>query len=159
TASNPSTCGTAAWLGAIAQTSPATTPNALTVTVNPAGMTAGVCTGKVAITYAGPAGNTTLDVPVTLFVATTPLLNISLPQGFGVEATTLQGANISRTISMTSTDGTTVIQYGAIFAADSPCQWLFAAPLNASTPTPLQVSIQPGCVTSPGTYTGRLTIT
>ena len=158
TASNPATCGTGSWLAATTQSSPATTPNALTVTVNPAGMTAGICTGKVTITYAGSAGNTQLDVPVTLFVSTTPLLNISLPQGFGVEATTLSGSTIQRQISMTSTDGTTAINYTLVFTS-SGCQWLFAAPLTGTTPTPVQVNIQPGCITAPGSYPGTISIT
>src|SRR5262249_3310492 len=123
------------------------------------GMTAGICTGTVKVMYAGQSGNTELDIPVTLFVATTALLNIGLPQGFGIEQTTIGGANISRQLAMTSTDGTTVITYNANFSADAPCQWLFAAPLTGSTPTPLQVSIQPGCIAAPGNYPGHITIT
>jgi uncharacterized protein (TIGR03437 family) len=157
---NPSSCGTAAWLSATAQNNPLTTPNALTVAVNPTGMTAGICAGTVKITYAGQSGaNTELDVPVTLFVSTSPLLNISLPQGFGIESTTLSGANITRQISMTSTDGTTPINYTVNFNVGAPCQWLFVAPLSGTTPTPLQVSIQPGCIQSIGSYPGSITIT
>jgi uncharacterized protein (TIGR03437 family) len=158
TASNPTSCGTAAWLAATAQNSPSTTPNALTVTINPTGMTAGICTGKVTVTYASSTGNVNLDVPVTLFVDTKPLLNISLPQGFGVETTTLGGSNIGRQISMTSTDGTTAINYTVTFNSTS-CVWLFAAPLSGTTPTPLQLSIQPACIATPGSYPGSVTIT
>jgi uncharacterized protein (TIGR03437 family) len=157
-AANPSTCGTASWLSATAQSSPLTTPNAITVAVNPAGMTSGICTGTVKIAYAGLSGNTELDVPVTFFVSTSALLNISLPQGFGIEATTLGGANITRQISMTSTDNATAINYTVTFSSGSPCQWLFAAPLAGTTPTPLQVSIQPSCITVPGSYPGTVTI-
>lgn len=158
-AANPASCGTGNWLGAVAQNSPLTTPNALTVTVNPTGMTAGICTGTVKVMYTGLNGATELDIPVTLFVATTPLLNIGLPQGFGIEATTIGGSNISRSLAMTSTDGTTAINYSVNFSADAPCQWLFAAPLSGTTPTPLQVSIQPGCITNAGSYPGHITIT
>jgi uncharacterized protein (TIGR03437 family) len=163
-AGNPPSCTSSNWLSATPQTTPTTTPNVLTVMVNTAGMTAGNCTGTVKITYASSSGNAELDVPVTLFVSnsTSPLLNISLPTGFGIETATLNGASFTRNISMTSTDNSTVIQYQVGFQSAS-CPWLFATPLtggnSGATPTPVQVSIQPGCITSPGTYQGSVTLT
>src|SRR5579872_1783853 len=160
--SNPATCGTASWLSASAQQTPLATPNLLTVTVNTAGMTAGTCLGTVKITYASATGNAELDVPVTLYVATSALLNISVPQAFGVESATLGGTNITRQISLTSSDGTTAIQYSVGFQS-APCAWLFAAPIsggsNGTTPTPVQVNILPACIANPGTYQGNVTIT
>ena len=159
---NPSSCGASAWLSATAQTSPLTTPNLLTVTVNTSGMTSGTCIGTVKVTYASSSGNAELDVPVTLFVSNNALLNISVPQAFGIESTTLNGANINRQVSLTSTDGSTAISYSVSFQS-APCAWLFAAPLTGgntgTTPTPLQINILPGCITSPGTYQGSVTLT
>jgi len=163
-AANPPSCGTSNWLSATPQTSPTVTPSLLTVMVNIAGMTAGNCTGTIKITYASTSGNAELDVPVTLFVSnsTSPLLNISLPTGFGIETATLSGASFTRNIAMTSTDNVTVIQYQVGFQSAS-CPWLFATPLtggnSGATPTPVQVSIQPACITSPGTYQGSVTLT
>lgn len=157
--SNPSSCGTGSWLAATAQTVPLTTPNVITVTVNPAGMTTGICTGNVQISY---GSNTVLQVPVTLFVASTPLLNISLPPAFGFDTTTLAGPNLSHQLSVTSTDGTTAINYQVAFTS-APCAWLFAAPSTGgsagTTPGTIQVNILPSCLAVAQSYQGSITIT
>ncbi len=158
--SNPAGCGNASWLAATPQTSPLTAPNVLTVTVNTTGMTPATCTGTIKITYG--ASNTELDVPVTLFVATTPLLNISLPQAFGVESTVLNAPGFTRNITLTSTDGTTAIQYQVGFQA-APCAWMSASPSSGSnpgtTPSTAQVNFFPSCLTTPGSYQGSVTLT
>src|SRR5262249_21243847 len=162
--SNPASCGNANWLSATPQTSPLTTPNLLVVAVNTSGMTPGSpCQGYIKITYASGQGNVDLIVPVSLFVSTTPLLNIGLPQGFGLEsATVASSSTITRQISVTSTDGTSNLQYQVGFQS-TPCAWLLAAPItggsSASSPTSVQVTILPSCITTPGTYQGSITIT
>ncbi len=160
---NTATCGPGNWLSAVAQTNPLTTPNTLVVSVNTTGMTAGICSGTVKVLYSSIQGNAEQDIPVTLFVSAAPLLNISLPTGFGIESSILGSqATITRQISLTSTDGTTPIQY-QISAQSSPCAWLFAAPSTGgstgTTPSPAQVQINPTCLTTPGPYQGSVTIT
>jgi trimeric autotransporter adhesin len=162
-ASNTTSCGTANWLSAIAQQSPLSTPNVLTVSVNTTGMTAGTCNGTVRIQYSNIQGNTELDIPVTLFVSNAALIDISLPQGFGLETARLGSTvTITRNITLTSTDGTTGLQY-QISAQSSPCAWLFAAPSTGgstgTTPAPAQVQISPSCIGTPGPYQGSVTIT
>ncbi len=161
--SNSTSCGSANWLQAVPQQNPLTTPNVLTVSVSTAGMTPGMCTGTVRVQYSSVTGNAEEDIPVTLFVSASPLLDISLPQGFGIETATLGSTvSIARNITLTSTDGTTSIQY-QVAAQSSPCAWLFAAPASGgstgTTPSSAQVQINPGCITSPGPYQGSVTIT
>ncbi len=157
---NTASCGTGNWLTAVAQQSPLTTPNVLTVSVNTSGMTPGICSGTVRVTYSSITGNAELDIAVTLFVSTSALLDISLPQGFGIESATLgSSAGIQRQITLTSTDGTTPLQY-QVSAQSSPCAWLFAAPstggTTGTTPSPAQVQINAGCITTPGPYQGTV---
>jgi uncharacterized protein (TIGR03437 family) len=160
------TCGAGNWLTAIAQQAPLTTPNFLVVTVNPTGMTPGTCQGTVRVQYSSGQSNVELDIPVTFFVSASPLINISLPQNFGIETTTLQntpsGGLITRTVQLTSTDNVTAIPYQVSFTSNT-CAWLFASPAtggsSASTPTPVQVQILPGCIQSAGVYQGSVTLT
>ena len=151
-------CGTANWISAVAQGP--VTPTTLTVSVNTSGMTSGSCTGKVTVTYTSGSANVNLDIPVTLFVSNSPLLNISLPQGFGLETATQGGSVITRRISLTSTDTVTSIPFSLTFQS-SPCAWLIAASAtggtSGTTPGSIILSILPGCLT-PGSYQGSITI-
>lgn len=146
---------TGAWLSASAQASQ--TPTLLTVSIFTPGILQGTCNGTVQIKY---GNNQETDIPVTLFVtSSTPLLNISLPQGFGYETATLNSTTpITRQIGMTSTDGVTAIPYTVSFQS-AVCTWLLAGPSSGSTPQPVTVQILPGCLSIPGTYQGSITIT
>jgi len=165
-AGTPASCGSANWLSAVAQTTPLITPNVLIINVNTSGMTAGTCNGTVKVSYNGTSGATELDIPVTLFVSTSPLLTISLPAGFGLVSTPVQtnpGSGVlQQQIAVASTDGATPLSYSVDFQS-APCGWLSAGPStggrNGTTPTSIQVQITPGCVATPGVYPGSVTIT
>lgn len=162
--SGGTSCGTANWLSAVAQQSPLETPNTVIVSVNTAGMTTGSCFGTVRLAYTGASGPTETDVQVTLFVSTSSLLTISLPQGFGLDTSPVEtspgGGLIQHQIAIGSTDAS-ALQYSVTYQS-APCAWLSAGPNTGGTsgtsPTPILVQILPGCITTPGNYSGSITI-
>jgi uncharacterized protein (TIGR03437 family) len=161
TGSGAANCGSGTWLSAMALQSPQATPNTLSVSVNTTGMTAGTCNGVVHVFYNGLTGPAETDVQVTLFVSSSPLLTISLPNGFGYDAAPLGSTTpIQHTIGIGSTDGS-AIQY-SVAPQSAPCPWLAAAPATGSnpgtSPTQIQIQILPGCVTTPGIYPGGIQI-
>ena len=162
--SGGTSCGTANWLSAVAQQSPLETPNTVIVSVNTAGMTTGSCFGTVRLAYTGASGPTETDVQVTLFVSTSSLLTISLPQGFGLDTSPVEtspgGGLIQHQIAIGSTDAS-ALQYSVTYQS-APCAWLSAGPntggSSGTSPTPILVQILPGCITTPGNYSGSVTI-
>ncbi len=141
------------WLEAGTPTSN-TTPATLAIGVVTSGMTAGTCSGTVVVTPASGSGAAALNIPVTIDVSTTALLNVNLPIGFGVQ-TVAQGAGSSVfQIPLTSTDPVNQVQ----FTATSNTSWLSVAPTAlSSTPQNLQVNVSPSGLT-PATYPGTITI-
>jgi uncharacterized protein (TIGR03437 family) len=150
------TCG-ANWL----QETPTsgTTPATITVSVITTGLQPGLCSGTITVSYNSGSGNTSLSIPVTLQIASTPLLNIgfpSTPNGFGLEVVQQNSGSITRTLSLTSTDPNSPVSFNV--SAASASNWLFVTPSgNATTPQNVSVLITPSGL-SPGTYTGTITI-
>jgi uncharacterized protein (TIGR03437 family) len=146
------------WLSA---TSTATTTQNATVTVsaNITGVTPGVCSGTVTVSYpANSLAPQTLAVPVTLDVSNSPLLNISMPLGFGTVSAP-QGSNqITQTITLTSTDPSMQItDVAASPSSNGPQTWLYVGQNGNSTPQSLQVIVAPGSL-PPNTYGGSISI-
>lgn len=129
-----------------------TTPGQLSLSLNPAGLTPGVYPASVTLT-AGPAGSqTTTVLPVTVVVSTSPLLNVSR-NSLNFAYQTFTPAPASQTLQITSTS--TALPINVVTSANSP--WLIVTPTAGTTPTALQVNVNPSIV-SVGTYTASITI-
>ncbi|HEY6341920.1 MAG TPA: hypothetical protein VIY49_10545 [Bryobacteraceae bacterium] len=152
------------WLTATASslTASASAPALLTVSVSTTGMTAGLCSGSIALNYTAPGGSTAavnIGVTVAISAATQPELVVSLPvtatSGFGLETAPLGGGPYARIVTLTSTDNTTPVTWTA--SVNVP--WL-AIPGSQSGVTPfnLEVEVFPSAEINPGTYNGTFTI-
>ena len=90
TASN---CPSTTWLSATPNQN--VTPATLSIGIVTSGMTSGFCTGTVMVTYNnGSSANTTVNIPVTVDIASTPLLTITTDNGFGVVTATVGSSNV-----------------------------------------------------------------
>jgi uncharacterized protein (TIGR03437 family) len=161
------TCGSA-WLQAANANnslSGVTPPNdTLTVSVAPAGLAAGTCTGKITISATDPATgaavvNSPISIAVTLFVSTTAQLVLApanlQPFAAGVNAPSPPAQSI--TLTSTSTD---VLNYTVAFQGAGG-NWLFAGPQTGSTSASssiLTVSVIPAGLAA-NIYSGTVTVT
>jgi len=139
-----------AWLSV----SPAsgTAPSALSVSVAPAGLSAGVYTGSVQISATG-ASNTPLSVPVTLTVTqAVPSLAVA-PQALTFNYSVGNPAPAAQTVSITNTGGGTL----SWTASTSGEYWLAVSPLSGSAPAMLSMSINPANLAA-GTYTSTVQV-
>ena len=148
------------WLTATSITN--TTPATLQVGITTGGMTVGVCSGTVTLTYNSGAGPTSVSIPVTVDVSASAELSIALPLGFGVYSAPQNGSNIVQLINLTSTDPNTQVSFQATANNTGPAPWLFASASNCTlgnctTPNTLVIQIVPGTLPV-GSYTGTLSI-
>jgi uncharacterized protein (TIGR03437 family) len=139
-----------------ASPSSGTTPLVVTVSVtsNALGV-AGTCTGNVSVTSAN-AGNSPLNVPVTLNISNTALLNVS-PSAINVTAQ--QGSTPpSQTVALTSTDPNTQVTFTVTSVTMQGTGWLLVGPTGGTTPMNLSIGYKTSGL-SPGTYNGNITVT
>lgn len=134
-------------------------PVQLTINVTTQGMTAGQCAGTVTVNYNSAGTPTTLAIPITVNVSTSPVMSVGLPTGFGNYSFQLGASGQSDFISLGTSDLNQTSVSGAAVATSNGCSWLFASPGIFNTPSNLAVLIQPACLTNPGTYSGTLTLT
>lgn len=145
------------WLQA--STSSNTTPANITVSVVTTGLTAGTCTGSVAVT-SNSAGNgtTTAQIGVTLYASSSPLLNVAIPSGI-TSVTLQQGAHpVQFAVPLTSSDPSVALNFTANTASGSDNSWLAVSPVIGTTPASLNVQVTPNSTLAPGTYTGSVII-
>jgi uncharacterized protein (TIGR03437 family) len=152
--------GTLAWTATTSQpwltVSPTsgTAPSTVTVSVAPAGMSAGTYTGNVQITATG-ASNTPLTVAVTLTVTAVgpagPVLSVS-PSTLAFSYTVGGATPAAQTIAIANT-GAGSLAWTAT-AADS---WVSASPASGSAPGMLTVSVNPANMAA-GNYTSSVQI-
>jgi len=137
----------------------------LSVSVNPAGLAAGTCTGSISIaatvTSTGVAAvNSPTVIPVTLTVSNSALIVLTpnAPPVFNVPVGSQSSAQQNITIG--STSPTDQLNYNLTFSTSTGGSWLFVGPLSGSTATNnvITVSAIPTLL-SAGSYTGTLTIT
>jgi uncharacterized protein (TIGR03437 family) len=159
------TCGNN-WLllnGAANGTVSAATAGSFQLSVNTAGLLAGICTGNVSVTATTAAGtaavNSPIAIPVTLFVSNTALLVASpaSPLFF----TALQGgpSPAIQTINLITTSASDQLTFTAAFATNNNSgNWLPVSTITGTTPTLLQVPVNSSLL-SAGVYTGAITIT
>jgi uncharacterized protein (TIGR03437 family) len=130
----------AAWLSA----SPAsgTTPATVTVSVNPAGLAAGVYSGQINLTAPGASPQT---VAVTFTVTAVPVLTLS---------------PASLTFTAAGTQSVALGSTGAAlpYTTSSNAAWLTALPAAGTTPGTSSISVNPTGL-APGNYAGVVTVT
>jgi Viral BACON domain len=138
----------ALWLSATPASG--TTPSALQVTANPAGLAAGTYTGTVSVAAAA-AGNSPQSIAVSLTVTNSALtvspatLTFNSPNGGPVPSQTLLVGSTGSALSIAAT-ATTV----------SGVNWLSVTP-NGTTPASLSVAVNPSGLAT-GTFTGAIMI-
>jgi hypothetical protein len=129
-----------------------TAPGSVSVSVNPAGMTAGTYNGTATITAAG-AANSPQTVAVTLTVTAAPALSLQVsPATLSFAYATGGAAPAAQSISVASS--ATALSFTA--AASNPA-WLSATPAAGSTPGAIMVAVNTAGMTA-GTYQGSVAI-
>ncbi len=149
--------GTLAWTATSSQSwltisaASGTAPSTPTITVNPAGMSAGTYTGNIQISATG-ASNSPVSVSVTLTVAVaSPALAVT-PQSLSFQYTAGGATPAAQTLSVGNA-GTGTLAWTA--AADS--FWIALSATSGTTPGTLSVSAS-GANLAAGSYAGTVTI-
>ena len=141
--------GSASWISV----SPAsgTAPSTLSVTVSPAGLSAGTYTGSVQIAAAG-ASNTPASIGVTFTVAASPPVLAVTPQALSFAYTNGGSAPAVQNIAIANSGGGSLA-----WTATASDYWLVTSPVSGSAPATVAVSINPVNLAA-GTYTGSVQI-
>jgi uncharacterized protein (TIGR03437 family) len=130
-----------------------TIPGTVSVNVAPGALPVGTYSGTVTLTGFNPGGSS-VSIPVTLNVLGAPALT---PSTTNVTLTVPAGASASKTINITSSDGTTVIPYNASAQTYNGGNWLSVSPTSGSTPGTFTVTASAANL-SPSTYSGIITL-
>jgi uncharacterized protein (TIGR03437 family) len=153
-----SNCPSSGWLQTSANSS--STPATLSVGVVTSGMTAGFCSGQVIVTYNNGSENATVNIPVFVDIAATPLLTVTPDQNFGVVVAS-SGTNsvLQSRILMGSTDGSALGYSAFASTPNTPgnIAWLSLGNSQGNTQQYMQVFVLPSGLPI-GTYTGQITI-
>jgi uncharacterized protein (TIGR03437 family) len=123
----------------------------IAVAVDPTGLPANIYKGSITITSQGvPA---TLNIPVTLVVANSPLLNVPTTT-LNFTYQTGSAVPAAQPVTVTATSGTPNF---VVAATSTPAGWL-KVPASGTVPTPFNVAVDPTGLAK-GTYTGTVTVT
>jgi uncharacterized protein (TIGR03437 family) len=149
------------WLFVAPQGGTTSNNNALTVSVIPAGLTAGTYTGTVTITATGPGGaavtNSPVKIPVTLNVTAG---SVTLSNSNLTFAQTLGGpAPVSQIVTVGSTGQP--LNYIAVANSNNAVSWLSVSPANGNTSSSgaLTVSVDGSKLAAGITYNGTIQVT
>jgi uncharacterized protein (TIGR03437 family) len=159
----PNSCGPG-WLTASGTTS-GTTNGTFTISVNPTGLSAGVCTGTATVnasnsTNGANAVNSPLTIPVKFVLSNTAELIVS-PMGPAILTAPVNGGAQSTVYTLASTSSTDAVSYTvATSTVNGGSSWLQATPSGqtGTSSNKVTVTAQPGLMAA-GTYTGTVTIT
>jgi uncharacterized protein (TIGR03437 family) len=131
-----------------------TTPAAVTVAIDPIGFVLPAeCSGVVTFTPVG--SSTSLQIPVTMRVATTPLFNHT-PMALNFSAPFDGSPTPDQEVALSMTDASTV-SFAATPSTLTGGGWLRLIPGLGTTPATLRVSANPVNL-SVGTYTGSIVL-
>jgi uncharacterized protein (TIGR03437 family) len=135
--------------------------NILTLSVNPAGLAAGVYSGSVTVTATGPGGAAVADSPVTIGVTlnvTSGTLTLSSTSVNFPDQTLGGTAPATQTVNVGSS-GQALI-YSAIANSNNSVAWLSVSPTSGNTSTngTLTISADPSKLPA-GSYSGTITVT
>ncbi len=152
-AAEPANCGD--WI--VLNQNSGATPSTLSVSVNTSGLTAGTCTGQIAIS-ASNASNPSVVVPVSLLVSTLPLIQAPTT---GPTFTYQIGGTppASQSVQITSTTSGLNVEAAASANNNGP-NFLEITPASGATPQSFTLSVNPTVLSSlgPGTYTDTVTL-
>jgi uncharacterized protein (TIGR03437 family) len=134
-----------------------TTPNPISVGVDPSGLAAGTYTGTVTVTGTG-TGNAAQTVPVTLTITNNPILTVTSPSlTFNYQrGRDIPGAQVVN-VGSTGSPFTYTIATETITGAG----YLNVSATGGTTPGSFTVSMVPSILAagSPGVYSARITLT
>ncbi len=149
------------WLSALpsAPAASAAAPATITISVNPAGLAAGTYTGTVRIVANG-AGNTPFDIPVTLNVSSSTLLNVT-PSQLAYTYQTGGPQPVGQTINVASSSGS--LNY-TVTATTTGCgtSWITLSQPGGTTGaggSSVSVFVNPAGIPGPSICQGTLNIT
>ena len=129
-----------------------TAPSSLSVSVSPAGLSAGTYTGAVQITATG-ATNTPVSIAVTLTVSAAPAATIAVtPQALNFQYTAGGSAPAGQDLSIANSGGGTLA-----WTATSAAFWATVSATSGTAPSTVSVSVNPANLAA-GTYTTSVTI-
>lgn len=138
-----------------------TTPVSVSVQINTAGLgsTSETCNGNVTIS-APSATNSTINIPVSLLVSNTPLLQAA-PASLTFTAQSVANLPASQTVSLTSTGGALPFSYTVNPSSTGGTVFLTVTPSTTTTPSTLTAAINAAVFSSltPGTYTNNIVLT
>jgi len=153
---NPTTTNGGNWL--IVSPLNASAPGNLDVSVNPAGLPAGIFSGAIQITAPGTANNG-ITVPVTFTVTDLPIINAT-PRSFSVNLpdATLTNRLVRDLPAIQVTSATAGVNYSVAAATSNGGPWLTVGPASGAAPGEFGGQVDAtGLV--PGTYLGTITVT
>ncbi|HTB18007.1 MAG TPA: hypothetical protein VK708_07805, partial [Bryobacteraceae bacterium] len=129
--------------------------NQVVVSVNPQGINPQVCSGNITLTVPGSTA-APLVIPVTFNVSTNAVLSVSQS---AINVTAIAGGVVPgvQTISVTSTNGSSLAFSATASTNPAGLTWLAVTPNAGNTPNNLQVTINPANL-GIGTYTGSITV-
>jgi uncharacterized protein (TIGR03437 family) len=130
----------------------ADTASIVTITANPANLTAGVYTGTVLLSY-GNSGVAATQIPVTFTITGGAVTLTATPTALAFNYAPGGAAPSSQTLSITAPSATQVSA-----AVSSGNSWLSVTPGNGTTPATFAVSVNTAGLTS-GTLSGSIQIT
>jgi uncharacterized protein (TIGR03437 family) len=128
-----------------------TAPSTLTVSVAPAGLSAGTYTGSIAIAAAG-ASNTPASIGVTFTVAAAAASLAAVPQALAFQYTYGGAVPAAQNVAISNTGGGTLE-----WTASTDSYWLAVSAASGSAPATLSVSVNPVNLAA-GAYTGNVQI-
>jgi uncharacterized protein (TIGR03437 family) len=125
------------------------TPATMTVNVNAPGLPSGTCRGHITVT---PASGSAIDIPIRLAISSNALLTVSQSLGFGYANVAAGQSGPQQTLSLGSTDNSSVS-----FSVAPSTFWLGVSG-GTTTPQTITAFYQTAGL-SPGSYGASLTIT
>ena len=129
------------------------TPATLTVSVNTAGLAAGVYNGSITLTSA-QASNSPQPIPVTFTVTAAPTIQTS---SNSITFAFQTGGSNPAPESLTVTSSGAALNFTASASTTSGGNWLSVLPTGGTTPSTLTVSVNATAL-AVGTYNGSITI-
>ncbi|MGA2597749.1 MAG: hypothetical protein ABSH09_12265 [Bryobacteraceae bacterium] len=162
-AASTNSCGSG-WLvvSPSSQTSTSgTSPVSVSVQINTAGLgsVSETCNGTVTIS-APSATNATTNIPVSLLVSNTPLLQAA-PASLTFTAQSVSSVPASQTVNLTSTGGALPFSYTVNPSSTGGTVFLTVSASTATTPSTLTAAINAAVFSTltPGTYTNNIVLT
>jgi uncharacterized protein (TIGR03437 family) len=133
-------------------TTSGTTPSQITININAAGLTVGTYAGVVRLAI---TGQSVIEIPVTLAVSASPLLNV-FPGSLTFVSQPAGTVPAPQQVNVTSTSSGAVT-LAASASVSSGTNWLTVSPAAGATPANLQIGVNPAGLPE-GVYYGTVLV-